>query len=85
MNQQPSGQGNEQREDQSPAAQKQISLLSVVLSVIQASFGVQNARNRQRDFTHGKFGIFVAVAVVFTVLFVLTIVGIVSLVLPDAG
>ena len=85
MNQQSSGPDNEQRPVNQPPAQKPIPLVDVVLSVIQASFGVQNARNRERDFTHGRFGVFVAAALVFTVLFVLTIVGIVSLVLPDAG
>ncbi|MES2605396.1 MAG: DUF2970 domain-containing protein [Pseudomonadota bacterium] len=76
MNQQPSNPDPDQKE-------KSIPVLQVVLSVLQASFGVQNSRNRERDFTQGKFGVFVVAALIFTALFVLTIVGIVSLVLPD--
>lgn len=62
---------------------KDIPFWKVVLSVIQASFGVQSNRNRERDFTQGKFWAFVVAAVLFTGLFVLTIAFIVSIVLPD--
>jgi hypothetical protein len=55
----------------------------IVISVIQASFGVQSNRNRERDFTQGKFLAFVAAALIFTAAFVFTIAFIVSLVLPD--
>lgn len=54
----------------------------VALSVVQASFGVQNDAARQRDFTEGSFWPFVAAAVVFTVLFVLGLLLVVNLVLP---
>jgi len=45
----------------------------VMLSVIQASFGVQSAKNRQRDFTQGKLLPFIVAALIFTVLFVLLV------------
>jgi hypothetical protein len=49
---------------------KEVSLLQVLGSVLAAFFGVQSSKNRERDFNHGRFGIFVAVgfAVTFSVL-----------------
>ena len=52
------------------------------LSVFQASFGVQNKKNKERDFEKGSVKGFVAAALVFTVLFVMTLVIVVNLVLP---
>lgn len=65
------------------AAGDKVSFLQAMLSVIQASFGVQSSQNRERDFTKGKLWIFIVSALIFTVVFVLTIAGIVSMVLPD--
>ena len=55
--------------------------LEVTLSVIAAAFGVQNSKNRERDFSRGNPLVFIAAGLIFTVLFVLTIVGVVYLVL----
>lgn len=55
----------------------------VVLSVIQASFGVQNPENRERDFKQGSLLPFVVAAVLFTVGFVLVLLVVVNLVLVD--
>lgn len=53
----------------------------VICSVIAAAFGVQSRRNRERDFSHGDPLTFIIAGLVFTALFVLTLVGIVYLVL----
>ena len=53
----------------------------VMLSVIQASFGVQNSANKERDFKEGKAVPFIIAALLFTLIFILTIVGIVKVVL----
>lgn len=47
-----------------------LSLRQVVSSVLAAGFGVQSAENRQRDFEQGRALQFVIVGVVFTALFV---------------
>jgi hypothetical protein len=60
-------------------------LWAVVSSVLAAFFGVQNRANRERDFKHGRAGVFIAVGLAMTVLFVLTIVLAVKLVLRNAG
>lgn len=52
-----------------------------LLSVGQASFGVQNRKNKERDFEKGSIKGFIAAALIFTVVFVLTLVVVVNLVL----
>jgi hypothetical protein len=54
-------------------------------SVLAAAFGVQSGKNRARDFNHGKPSYFVALGLLFTLCFVLTIFGLVKLVLYYAG
>lgn len=53
-----------------------------MLSVMQASFGVQSRKNKERDFANGSVKGFIAASIIFTVLFVLTLVVIVRMVLP---
>ncbi len=69
-------------QEKSPAKQESLPFWRMFLSVFQASFGVQNKKNKQRDFEKGSVKGFVAAALIFTVLFVMTLVIIVSLVLP---
>ncbi|MFT5780726.1 MAG: hypothetical protein ACI9EB_000079 [Pseudomonas sp.] len=54
-------------------------------SVLAAAFGVQSGKNRARDFSQGKPGHFIAIGLVFTLLFVLLLVVVVKLVLYLAG
>lgn len=61
---------------------EQLPFWKMFLSVFQASFGVQNKKNKERDFEKGSVKGFVAAALVFTVLFVMTLVIVVNLVLP---
>jgi hypothetical protein len=56
----------------------------VMVSVIQASFGVQNKDNRERDFTKGSFMPFVVAALLFTAAFVGVLLFIVNRVLGGA-
>ena len=53
----------------------------VVLSTLAAAFGVQNNRNREQDFTHGNIVVYIVTGVLFTVLFVVTVIMIVNLIL----
>ncbi|HLT64068.1 MAG TPA: DUF2970 domain-containing protein [Pseudohongiella sp.] len=68
--------------DQKSGEEERVPFWRVMLSVMQASYGVQNQKNKERDFQKGSIGGFVAAALIFTVLFVLTLVTVVSLVLP---
>lgn len=53
----------------------------VTLSVLQACFGVQSDANRQRDFGQRSILPYVTAALIFTSLFILTLVVIVRMVL----
>ncbi len=69
-------------DQEKPAApEKRLNPLQVVGSVLAAAFGVQSSRNRERDFTQGSFGPFIAAGIVFTVLFVGALYLVVSTVL----
>ena len=62
-----------------------ISLLSFIGSLFAAWFGVQSNANRERDFEKGKFSYFIIGGIVFTILFVLFVIGIVQVALSTAG
>jgi hypothetical protein len=64
-----------------PEKKKSPSILKVVFSVIAGAFGVQSSKNSERDLTTGNPLVFIAVGLVLTILFVLTIIGVVKLVL----
>jgi len=74
-----SGQPTDESSDPAP---KPPNFLQIMLSVIAAAFGVQTGKNYERDFTSGSPLPYIVGGVVFTALFVLTIVAVVSLVLP---
>ncbi len=60
-------------------------LRQVVASVLASFFGVQSSRNRERDFQHGRPAHYIVVGLLFTVLFILLIVGVVNLVMWAAA
>ena len=62
-----------------------LTLVQLIGSALAAGFGVQSSENRKRDFSRGKPGQFIAIGIIFTVLFVLIMVGIVNLVLGAVG
>ncbi len=66
------------------ATQVKPGLLKVIKSVLAAFLGVQSNANRERDFTHGSPGMFIAVGLGMTVLLVLAVWLVVKLVLPAA-
>ena len=61
------------------------SLLSVLGSVLASMFGVQSSRKREEDFTHGKPSQYIIIGLLVTVVFMLTVWGVVSLVMKMAG
>ncbi|MDO7899200.1 DUF2970 domain-containing protein [Pseudomonas citrulli] len=68
-----------------PIDNKPPTLWQMMHSVLAAAFGVQSGKNRARDFTHGKPSHFVILGIAFTVIFALTLLGIVKLVVHLAG
>ena len=60
--------------------QEDLSLLQVMGSVFAASFGVQSKENKVRDFNRGKPVLFIIAGLVFTVMFLVTLVTVVNLI-----
>ena len=58
-----------------------LSFWQVAASTVAAAFGVQNKANKDRDFESGKPVHFIAAGIVFTALFVITLIVVVNLVL----
>jgi hypothetical protein len=65
--------------------EKEPGLLSHIGSVLAAFFGVQSDKARERDFTKGKPSTYIILGIVLTVVFILTVFGIVKLVTTLAG
>ena len=61
------------------------SLLGVFGSVLASMFGVQSSRKRHEDFSHGKPLEYIIVGLVMTVVFILTVWGVVSIVMRLSG
>ncbi len=59
-------------------------MLQLMASVFAAAFGVQNSKNRERDFSQNSFTPYIIAGVVFTILFVAAVYLVVSLVLQNA-
>jgi len=54
----------------------------IIMSVMAAFLGVQNDKNRQRDFAGGNIKVYIAVGIIATILLVLGLITVVNLVLP---
>lgn len=66
-------------------ARQSMGLMSVIGSVFSAGLGVQNSKNRERDFKQGSFKVFVISGIIFTLLFIGAVYSIVQVVLKSAG
>lgn len=75
MNTQPQEPAKNSDQDHTPTTTQ------VIMSVLAAAVGVQNRKNLERDFQHGKPRAFIIAGIIFTVLFVLLVIGAVQLAL----
>ena len=55
--------------------------VKIVQSTLAAAIGVQSKKNRERDFEEGNAGAFIAAGIVFTALFIATVLAVVQWVL----
>lgn len=65
--------------------QKKLGFIQVLGSVMSSFIGVQKNATRERDFKHGRARDFIIVGIVLTVVFVLSVWGVVQLVMRVAG
>ena len=56
-------------------------LRQIIMSTLAAFIGIQSNRNRERDFTKGNIGIFIAAGFIFTLLFIFGVIAAVKMVL----
>lgn len=75
MNEQSQSNERQEPEESKPG------LFHLIASVLAGAIGVQSNKNRERDFQAGDFKKFVIGGLVFTILFILTLVTIVNIVL----
>jgi len=68
-----------------PKKARQPSFFDMIISVLASFFGVQTQKNYERDFNANKPWTFIAIAIVLTVLFVLSLIVVVKLMLRNAG
>lgn len=75
------------RERHQPSETDQVrpTLRQLLHSVLAAAFGVQTGKNRTRDFTHGNPLHFIVAGILFTLLFVVILLGAVQLIVHLAG
>ncbi len=59
------------------------SLVNTIKSVAAAFFGVQSNKNRERDFSQGKFSHFIIVGILGVIIFIAVLIAIVTLVIPS--
>jgi hypothetical protein len=52
----------------------------ILQSTLAAAFGVQSQRNRAKDFEEGNAGWFILAGIIFTVVFIFTVLTVVNLV-----
>jgi hypothetical protein len=55
--------------------------VKIIRSTLAAAIGVQSKKNRERDFEEGNAGAFIATGIIFTALFITTVLGVVQWVL----
>lgn len=58
---------------------KSLGIKQIIASVLAAAFGVQSSSNRERDFKQGKAQHFIIAGILFTALFVGTLIVVVNL------
>lgn len=75
----------EPNDKDAPAEQprKKFGLLQLTLSILAGAIGVQSNKNRERDFQEGGIRKFVIGGLIFTALFVLTLMLIVNIALSN--
>lgn len=62
---------------------KNSSLINTIKSVAAAFFGVQSNKNRERDFSQGKFSHFIIVGILGVIFFIGVLIAVVTLVIPS--
>lgn len=60
---------------------KKPGLKAIIQSTLAAAFGVQSSKNREQDFQHGNIWVYIASGIIFTAIFIFTVLMLVRLAL----
>jgi len=58
-------------------------ITQTIKSIAAAFLGVQSNKNRERDFKEGKFSHFLVIGIIAVLLFIMSLIAIVSMVIPS--
>lgn len=76
----------EGKKDDTADKNQRLSFFHILTSVFAAAIGVQSKKNQEKDFNgKGSIYIYIAAGIIFTTLFVITVVTVVKTVLNSAG
>ena len=75
----------EKKEQEGKKDRSGLNIFQVMSSIFAAGLGVQSSENRERDFKQGKASTFIAAGIIFTLLFIGSVLTIVNLVLNSSG
>lgn len=75
---------NDNNQDQGKQPQK-LGFMDILKSTLAGALGVQSNKNRERDFNHGSIKVYAIAGLIFTVVFITTVVIVVKIVLRNAG
>ncbi|HEB28729.1 MAG TPA: DUF2970 domain-containing protein [Porticoccus sp.] len=68
-----------------PEDEKKPNFWQIVFSTLAAFFGVQSNKNRERDFKYGSIYVYIVSGLIFTIVFILTVISVVKFVLHNTG
>lgn len=68
-----------------PEDEKKPNFWQIVFSTLAAFLGVQSNKNRERDFKYGNIYVYIVSGLIFTIIFIFTVISVVKLVLHNTG
>ena len=86
MNNSPQDQADSTTEQEENNTDKKLPLRHVIVSVLAAAIGVQSKNNQEKDFSaKGSIVTYIVAGIIFTVVFVVTVIAVVKGVLTHTG
>ena len=86
MNNSPQSQEDSTTEQEKNNTEEKLPLTHIIVSVLAAAIGVQSRNNQEKDFSaEGSIVTYIVAGIIFTVIFVVTVIAVVKGVLTHTG